>query len=326
MISILLGPDDYGKREYIGALAKKIAARVESFHSLETVPMLGSITGTDLFSKETVYVFNGLTEKLVTEDLLPNLQSSKNYFIFVDEKLDKRTNLYKFLSKQKSVMQDFGLPHGKALDAWIQKRAAELGGAFEPAAVDLLAKKLGRDDAEETKFGGKVVEVKEVYTLWQANSEVQKLLAYSQGKPVTAKSVEDLVPVYTETDVLQIVNAIGEGNKTQSLKMIDLFLASELVGDEKSKIIQLNALLADQFRNIAIIHGFTGQGKPDDSILEATGWKSGRLFVLRKISARFNPKKVQEFLPKLEALDEELKTGSTPPRVLLDLIMVQLLS
>ena len=47
---------------------------------------------------------------------------------------------------------------------------------------------------------------------------------------------------------------------------------------------------------------------------------------MKKIAVRFKPKTVLEFLTKLEALDEELKTSSTPPKVLLDLIVSQLLA
>ncbi|MCL5009174.1 MAG: hypothetical protein M1400_02420, partial [Patescibacteria group bacterium] len=59
--------------------------------------------------------------------------------------------------------------------------------------------------------------------------------------------------------------------------------------------------------------------------LEITGWKPGRLFVVKKIASRFAAPKVWQTLFKLEALDTELKTSSTPPRVLLDLILSQLL-
>ena len=59
-------------------------------------------------------------------------------------------------------------------------------------------------------------------------------------------------------------------------------------------------------------------------MLEILGWKSGRLFIMSKVAARFSATSVLGLLAKLKALDEELKTGSVPPRVLLDLIITQL--
>ena len=94
--------------------------------------------------------------------------------------------------------------------------------------------------------------------------------------------------------------------------------------DEKGAIIQLNGLISEQFRNVAMAQDFLSQKKGENQILEITGWKSGRLFVMKKIASKFPAKKVLEFLSKLAALDEELKTSQTPPKVLLDLIVAQL--
>jgi DNA polymerase III delta subunit len=94
--------------------------------------------------------------------------------------------------------------------------------------------------------------------------------------------------------------------------------------DEKTAIIQLNALLSEQFRSIAVAQNFLEEGTSDEQALAQTSWKPGRLFIMKKTAGRFAQKKVLDFLKKLEHLDEELKTSSTPPRVLLDLIVAQL--
>ena len=65
-------------------------------------------------------------------------------------------------------------------------------------------------------------------------------------------------------------------------------------------------------------------GMPDDIILEKTEWKSGRLFVMKKLSAPFQEKALVSLLTKLEALDVELKSSSVPPKVLVDLIVSQI--
>jgi hypothetical protein len=45
---------------------------------------------------------------------------------------------------------------------------------------------------------------------------------------------------------------------------------------------------------------------------------------MKKLALNFDPKKVLEVLSKLESLDLELKTSTTPPRVILDLIIAGL--
>ena len=126
-------------------------------------------------------------------------------------------------------------------------------------------------------------------------------------------------------DALEIANALADGKKQLALDLMGKFLQGQNIGDEKSSIIQLNALLAEQFRNVCIIQNFLERGVKEEEILEKTGWKPGRLFIVKKIAKKFNFKKVVDFLAKLEALDTELKTSATPPKVLLDLVVAQLL-
>jgi DNA polymerase III delta subunit len=94
--------------------------------------------------------------------------------------------------------------------------------------------------------------------------------------------------------------------------------------DDKAKSIQLNALLAEQFRNILMIQDFQKQRIPDAVILSKTGWKSGRLFVIKKLASKFKTAQLMSVLNKLEHLDIELKTSGIPGQVILQLITAQL--
>ena len=123
---------------------------------------------------------------------------------------------------------------------------------------------------------------------------------------------------------IEIANAIADNHRQEAMALVSRFLKQTAGADQKARTIQLCALLAEQFRNLAALQDFLARRVPETKILEATGWKPGRLFVLKKIVVRFPPDKIWQTLNKLEALDEELKTSSTPPRVLLDLILSQL--
>jgi DNA polymerase III delta subunit len=124
--------------------------------------------------------------------------------------------------------------------------------------------------------------------------------------------------------VLTKLHALAEKDK-RALELISKFLQEQTASDEKGSIIQLNALLSEQFRNVYMAQEFLAGKTSEADILDKTGWKSGRLFIMKKIAARFKPQTISETLSKLAALDEELKTSQTPPRVLLDLILAQLL-
>jgi len=324
MLIFQLGPDDFSKKTAIKFLATSHQAVVEFFELPEQRPNLGDFFGQDLFSKIKIVVLENLLSGYdYNKDLANKLAASKNVIVFIEAKVDKRVSSNKqWLAHKSAEVKQFLLPHGAELNEWVVKRAKALGGGIAKAAADLLAKKLGRDEAVETKFGGKVVDVKEIFDLWQADSELRKLLAYAAGREITSADVEALVVENGEVDVLKITNAIADGKKNEAFGLVGKFLGQG--GDEKGLIIQLNALLSEQFRNIYALQDFLGRKISESEILEHTGWKSGRLFVLKKIASRFNPAKVKDLLVKLAALDEELKSSSTPPRVLVNLILSQL--
>jgi DNA polymerase III delta subunit len=324
MISVLLGPDDFSKKEYIRGLARKQGAVTEIFASADEAPELPGFLEQDLFAKAKFFLLFGLLSKYdFDEGILSKLSASKNIIVFVEEKVDKRLSSSKLLLSHRGVeTKEFALPHGKDLDAWIVKRAKDLGVIISKEAASLLAQKLGRDESIETRFGGKIADAKEIYNLWQADSEIKKLIAYANGSEIAEADIHELVFSHTEADTLQIANAIGEKNKRQAFFLVNGFLSQG--GDEKGQIIQLNALLSEQFRNILMVQDFISRKTPEDEILRQTGWKSGRLFITKKTSARFASKTVTDLLGKLASLDREMKTSSSPPRVLLELTLSQL--
>jgi len=325
MFTLLLGSDDFSKKEFIDSLVKDKGADLVVFSEGDKVPNAGSFLETDLFSKPKVFVLQNIMPEFLQADIEKLIASANNIVISV-KSLDKRKKENKdLIANAKITVKEFALPHGKELNDWILKRVKFYGGAMNKEAIDLLAIRLGRDNGKEIKAAGKVVSAEEVFDLWQVDSEIRKLIAYKAGEEINEIDVKELVSENGEVDVFDLTNAIGDNQKQKALEFLHRFLKEQSAGDEKGAIIQLNALLSEQFRNAAAVQDFMAAKKPENQILEMTGWKPGRLFVMKKIAARFPAKKILDFLNKLEALDEELKTSSTPPRVLLDLILAQLL-
>lgn len=299
--------------------------KADFFVDAENPPGMNDLAGADLFSKPKIYVLKNLIGMYNSEANITTLTVSKNQIIFIEEKLDKRNAENKKLLVNKAVqIKEFVLPHGREVDAWLMARAQALGAKLSSRVADGLAIALGRDNAKETKAGGKVVAVQEVYNLWQAENELQKLISHSAGAEITEGDVHSLVHLNEEVDAFDLTNAIADGNKQKALYLMDRFLHEQSGGEEKGAVIMLNALLAEQFRSVAIVQDLLVQKKSEAEILEILGWKSGRLFIMSKVAGRFSKQSILGLLTKLKALDEELKTGSVPPRVLLDLIITQL--
>lgn len=327
MLTLLLGLDDFSKKQYISSIATGQKMPEDVYFDVENFPGIETLVGGDLFTAAKRHIFYFMPENFADPDTVEKLVSSKNQIIIIIEKLDKRSaDNKKLLANKHVIVEEFFLPHGRELDNWIVKRAGELGAKINTNSANALAVALGRDEAVETKFGGKVVEVKEIYSLWQADAELRKLAAYTIGREINVEDIELLVFKNESSDVFDLTNAIAEGQKYQALFLMHKLLGLQTGAEEKTAIIQLSALLAEQFRSVAMVQSFLHDHKNEDAILELTGWKSGRLFMMKKVAQKFTPVKVLDFLNKLKALDEELKSSSIPAKVLLDLIVSQLLS
>jgi DNA polymerase III delta subunit len=323
MIYFFLGPDDYTKKQHIKTLVKDQMADLVVYEKSEDLPQVATLLETDLFSQPKVFVLESFMPDI--HQILDQLLQSQNFIIISINALDKRKTENKaLLANPKIITKQFNLPHRQELNQWIAERVKALGGSISNSAVEELAVRLGRDNFKETKYGGKIVEITEVYNLWQVNNEIEKLIAYAGSKTITEVDVQLLIEANLEVDAFEITNAIGEGNKSLTLALMAKFIGGENENEEKSGIIHLNALLAEQMRNLLLIQNCIENQYSDTQILDLTGWKSGRIFILKKLAQKIKPAKILGILPKLEALDEELKTSQTPPRVLWDLIVAQI--
>jgi DNA polymerase III delta subunit len=234
MLYLFLGADDFTKKEEINSLVKAKGADLVMYGYDEEAPTIEKLLEADLFSKPKVFVLNlppALGEEVLIFD---KLISSQNHIVISVSSLDNRKKENKdLLANPKIIIKEFILPHGMELNNWILERVSVLGGKIAREAVNELAVRLGRDGAKETKFGGKVVSVEEVYNLWQANSEIGKLVAFAKGREILKEDVIDLVSENGEVDALQITNAIAEKQRDESFALIGQFLKQVSASDEK---------------------------------------------------------------------------------------------
>lgn len=321
---LLLGSDAYSKEKFAKSLVFRMGAELVVFGVDDRLPNADELSQTDLFSKGKVFLFQGILPDYFGS--LSNSSEAKNRVLVMVDSLDKRKKENKELLQNLNIeVKEFFLPHGNELNSWLKNRVGELGGKISTLAVNELAIRLGRDSGKETKVGGKVIAVEEVYNLFQADSEIKKLIAFSAGAEISLNDIKELVAENGEVDIFDLTNAIADNNPKKALELLHKFLKEQTGSDEKGSVIKLYALLSEQFRNFVVLQDFIKNKMPEDDILEKTGWKPGRLFVLKKVVDRFDSKKIMEFLGKLEALDRELKTSQVPPKVILDLIVSQFL-
>ncbi len=340
MLYLLLGSDDFSKKEFIeGLKIKQSIKRAVVFDGSDLVSV--ALSG-DLFGgKQLIIVrdyFSGKAAAAGRESadtsmesgdtsaesgdayasaasaIIKAIKSAPNDVVFIEEKLDKRkSETKKILANKDLKVMEFAVPEGAEFKKWVSARAKIYGLAFAPGAMDVFMEKLiGQQAGAGAGYGAPVFGSQLLYDLWQVDSELQKLKTFAGDKPVSARDVGALVSENIDDNIFKITNAIGDKNRALAVRYLTDYMDRFAGSDEKTKVISLSGLLAEQFRSILAFANLQERGKSESEIAEATGFAPGKMFVYKKLAKAFGSDKAQQTLRKLELLDEEIKTSQSP--------------
>lgn len=330
---IFLGSDDFSlrrkidtwKREY----AKKFSAdsivqleRGEGGES-EMVSQLEQALSASLFSSRKLVIAKDFlptkaAEEKLGEYLLQKIQSlPKDYFLILwqTSKPDRRLGLVKKIFATNTTVTEFELPHGHMLNAWIKAYAKTLDLNLDDNALEELAIYLGRDFYEEKKAGGKIIDRKEAFDLWQVHSEVTKLASYTRHADIAA--VRALVKPKMPENVFALTDELAKKNGQGSLRILEQLL-SQPAADEKNSIIKIIGLLAEQIRAMLVVKTLQEEGRTQQDIADALGWSSGRVFITAKNSNGQKTNNLSKMLSQLTEIDSKLKSSDESPKLLIN--------
>lgn len=309
MIILLLGGDSFKKQQEIAARVPANEFEIVRISDSSQIPPLSSLSEPTLFGPAKIYIFAGVWKDLDPEELLKYGADSPTQIIIDELSLDQRKTINKNILKDKRInIVDCPAPKGStAAQQWIADHAKTEGIKIDTEAIIALTKAL-------------VPEETATLSVETAHNELMKLKSYANGETVTSEMVTDLVEPLLAISIFDLLDAVGSQQKSRALQLLNEFY-ERTDGDEKAKTIQLTALLADQLRNILLASDAVTQHLPDAEILKQTGWKSGRLFIMKKLARSFTPAKIRQSLTKLESLDIEVKSSTLPTQVVLNLII-----
>jgi DNA polymerase-3 subunit delta len=218
--------------------------------------------------------------------------------MLVDGEVKGQNPLLKKLSPLAEV-RTFPLLRGKNLEAWIQQRVREEGGDITPQAVNLLAELIGGD-------------------LWAMNGEIQKLLLYSQERPINEDDVRQLVSHVQEANIFALVDAVAEG-RTELAQRILHRLYYE--GMAPTYIL---VMITRQFRLIAQAKDLES-GLSRLQIQDRLGLKSSYSLDKTLSQAKlYDFEGVKRAYDKLLETDLAIKTGKYSDKLALELLVTEL--
>ncbi len=202
---------------------------------------------------------------------------------------------------QKAFLRGFLRPAGAAMARWIQNYVRNQQGEITPQAAALLASLVGSD----------------THT---AVNECDKLLTYvNTQRPIDEADVDLLVTNNTETNVFEMVDALGQQEGRRALALLTRLL-------EEQDGMALFGMVVRQFRLLLLAREVLDDGGQERDV-------AARLkihpYVARKVTAqarRFSMSNLENIYHTLVSLDEAIKTGKNDPAVALSMFTAALTS
>jgi len=222
--------------------------------------------------------------------------------VFWENKTPKKNNaIYKMLEKN-FKSQEYKKLTGAKLLQWTLKILQEISpqAQISKKALEKLVAFCGDDN----------------FLLF---SELQKLIEYTDGKMVRESDVETLVKANLDSNIFQMVDALGSNNKKEAL---ELFHSRLTKGDDPFYLL---SMFFYQFRNMLKVADLYDQGIRE--VHEVSRRTKLHPFVVRKSMsqvARFSLLQLKNIYGKLSELDTKVKTGKIEIKLALDKFIVEI--
>lgn len=304
MIILIHGQDTYRSREEIRKIIElyKKASKdwfdfiridisdkeIEIFEQIRQ-----SINTVSMFDEKKLVIVENIfsANKELQEDTLEffenrNLEKDKDrVVIFWDEKIDKKSILYKFL-KSRAKVQEFEPLKGAQLKNWIRNYVVEQKGKIENSAAEKLIEYVGKD-------------------LWRMSNEINKLLNYN--KNIKVEYIELLIKPEIDLNIFEMVDALGYKNKNKVLKIFNQFL------EKREDEVYLLTMFIYQIRNLIKVKA-GGRLDLHPFVIKKS----------RQQARNFSFEDLKKIYYQLLTIDLDIKTGKSDPKTALELFIVGL--
>jgi DNA polymerase-3 subunit delta len=186
------------------------------------------------------------------------------------------------------------------LRAWAAERARIAGATFAPGALERM---LGQFDSAHT---GEIA------------SEIEKLVTYAGGRPITIEDVEEVVAGAREPMPWDLTDAVIDGRSDKALAV----LRGTDMKDRPP--IVLTAMLINQYRRLLLTQALLREGMSQAQIGTQTGLSGYPLQKAVEQATRYPAEALEAAYRRLLESDVAVKTGVLDAEAALEVLVVSL--
>lgn len=236
----------------------------------------------------------------------------------VEGEVDQRKKTYKELirleKKGIAEMEEFLLPVDDSFDKWLLQRIEKNGGKIKKDALSMLSVALGKGFSQRDRNR----KVAQLYNLWEADNEIDKLVNYADDGEITKENIELLVHSKIDMNIFSLTDCISQKNKKKAILLLNMQI------EKGVNEIYILTMLIRQFRNLLIIKDLLEEGFSGSQIAQRAKMHP---FVVRKTIEQcrnFNIFDLKKIYQKLYDADLAVKTGKMESGLALDLLVVSI--
>lgn len=302
MILFFYGPNSYVARQKLRETQQRYRHKngdlgLEKLYGPETTleQVIGALTTVPFLATSRLVVIEELSHnKPVAEAVIKaiNRVSDSTNVIFYETNPDQRTSFFKSLKKLAKVVEFKELESSK-LRAWVQTRAAELGGSIDGSGLNELLARAGPNQ-------------------WRLEHELQKLINYQPS--VTSNAVIELVEPQFASSIFDLVDAIVRGNTKQAVQLYRGLRAN------REEPLYIMSMIGWQLHNLLVVKA-AGSRSPLQVAKEA----GINPYVINKAAAsssKIELASLKQTYRRLLETDYKLKSTSTNSDVLVEDLIV----
>jgi DNA polymerase-3 subunit delta len=220
------------------------------------------------------------------------------YFLFVEEKADKRSKLYKAVAKAGSAVE-FATQKEETLQKWVLARLKREGKGITRQAYESFINKTGTD-------------------MENIDRELEKLICYTLDKEtIEPADVEAITTEQTQNKIFDMVDAI---TSHQQKKALDLYYDLLSLREPPMRIMYL---ITRQFHLLAIVKAMSNQGFGGRDIAAKAGCPDWAVRKYQTQCKGYSLDRLRQAVSDGTGYEEAVKTGLLGDQMAVELFIVQ---
>jgi len=224
------------------------------------------------------------------------IPSTTDLVLIEDRELNATHPVAKAISRLGGQVHLEAMPRWEELARWIEQRVRDKGGRIDQgAAHDLSALPIG--------------------DLRRLDSYLEVLVTYAAGQAITSAEVRLLVPQSHESNVFNLVDAVGARDRRAALEAYRRLLADNV------SPVYLLVMLTRQVRLLLLTHEALGNREDVAAALKLHPRVAQKL---AQQARNFGVERCLDAFQKLAAADQSIKTGDADEELALELLVIEL--